>query len=165
MKKVINVIICAVPFAINAQNTFNAAGFTIATPTVVHTYSIGEMAIISTAINNDLIVTHGVLQPTENTSATITNAIIDVLQNVQVYPNPSSAVVNTAFTITHAGDVCISIMDVTGKQIYKQARAYSPGIYIIPITIETLPEGTYTLNLINETNNKKQQYSCKIFKR
>ncbi len=148
-----------------AQNSINTTGNTTVTPIMEHTYSIGEMAVINTATSSNVIITHGLLQPTESSNATIAYTPMAVLQEVQVYPNPSSSIVNTTFTIAQAGDVSISILDQTGKQVYNQTRAYTAGTYTLPIVIEALPVGIYNLNLTNLTINTKQQYNCKISKR
>ncbi len=146
-----------------AQNTFNAAAANAILPTMEHTFSVGEMAVIHTAVTNNITVTQGLLQPVldANNKAELN----PILQEVNVYPNPSSNTINVAFVINEPAEITITLLDQTGKRVLQMNKNCAIGTTILPIVIEALPEGIYNLNLTNLTANNKQQYNCKISKR
>jgi hypothetical protein len=72
-----------------SQNTVNVTSHTATIHGIVYDYSIGEMTMIATVRNNNLIITQGIIQPI-NASLKINDEVIktDLIDFVKIYPNP-----------------------------------------------------------------------------
>ena len=73
------------------QATLNSSGADQVISTGAHSYSIGEMTLVSTDHSPNLVVTQGVLQPNRNsTNAPSALDEKELASQITVYPNPTS---------------------------------------------------------------------------
>ena len=66
-------------------------------------------------------------------------------QNVQVYPNPATDVVNISFENTN--DTYVSIMDLQGRVLGTQVASGANGTQVISFSTEGFAKGTYVVSV------------------
>jgi hypothetical protein len=147
----------------NGQATPNSSGNSKTINNTVYDYSIGEMVLVNTATKGNLTLTQGLLQPhviVENLSSENTS----VLNLFNVYPNPTSSLLNIASQIGNAEILKINLLDITGKLIFTQTP--NDGFNKQTIDISTLANGQYVLSIEakNKQNNKTTKQQFKIIK-
>lgn len=71
-----------------------------------------------------------------------------VVNDVLMYPNPTSGIVNVQFNLAEQSDVKISIKDASGRVVreYSQAKG-AQGLNVVALPLNALPEGIYFLEL------------------
>lgn len=71
------------------------------------------------------------------------------LHSVELYPNPSSNIVNLNFITENAGNVSYTLVDLTGKAVKSIALGNrAAGNYTEQMDVKDLAKGTYLLNLV-----------------
>lgn len=71
-----------------------------------------------------------------------------------VYPNPTSGLVNVDFTLNSSSDVSLEVIDVTGKVIYtNNAGVLANGSNSLSIDVNSFQSGVYYVNVL--TNGTK----------
>lgn len=70
--------------------------------------------------------------------------------NVKVFPNPSTTTINVSFELKESELVELSLLDITGKQIFAKNLGNIFGIQSETISCENLEKGTYFLKLTSE---------------
>lgn len=145
--KIITFCLLLASGAAYGQSTLNATGGggTIAGNT--YDYSIGEMTLVSTESGSNIIITQGLLQPTKDQTPDAVNDIIITQDQLTIYPNPSSAVVNIQPTFDKGGTMNILLLDATGKTIQRQEYKLANGNEKQEIDISSLANGNYMLNI------------------
>tara|TARA_B100000768_G_scaffold8782_1_gene9099 strand:- start:1673 stop:5851 length:4179 start_codon:yes stop_codon:yes gene_type:complete len=80
-----------------------------------------------------------------------------IINNLNVYPNPSSHVFNISFQSENLQSLEVSIKDVMGKIIYKEFKESFIGEYVKTIKIKNQSKGLYFLEIKNDLGiiNKK----------
>jgi hypothetical protein len=86
------------------------------------------------------LVSEGVLRTTE--SSGIAEA---EMENVQVYPNPATDVVNISFENTE--DTYISIIDLQGRVLGTQVASGANGTQVVSFSTEGFAKGTYVVSI------------------
>ncbi len=91
---------------------------------------------------------------TIETSGLIEN---NAFKNLSIYPNPVKNVLNISFTIEQHQEISFSIIDFSGRQIYKEVITAKAGLNEHSIKIHNLSVGIYTLRItgFNGVVNKK----------
>jgi hypothetical protein len=76
-----------------------------------------------------------------------TTASLDEMaaQNVQVYPNPATDVVNVSFENTN--DTYVSVMDLQGRVLSTQVASGANGTQVVSISTEGFAQGTYVVSV------------------
>jgi hypothetical protein len=76
-----------------------------------------------------------------------TTASLDEMaaQNVQVYPNPATDVLNVSFENTN--DTYVSVMDLQGRVLSTQMASGANGTQVVSISIEGFAIGTYVVSV------------------
>ncbi len=69
------------------------------------------------------------------------------IENVSIYPNPATNLINVAIEATDAQDIAASIVDMTGKTIYVEQFSFNGGEQIYTIPVNNMAKGIYFLNL------------------
>ena len=143
-----------------AQSTLNATsgGGTIAGNS--YNYSIGEMTLVSTESGGNIVVTQGLLQPTENKAPDAVNNIIITQGQLNIYPNPSSAIVYLQPQFDKGEELQMTLLDLIGKVIRKTTYQLENGNEKQQIDISSLANGSYLLNI----NYGEARNSYKILK-
>lgn len=153
----------------SAQQTFNAASSSVMVNGNIFDYSIGEMTLVSTIRNPNLIVTQGFLQPFMIGSNKYADSILNEMSvwyiEPKVYPNPTQRELTIETNEEIAGEYKIQLFDATGKIILSQSNLSKKGINTVKIDLRNYVSGSYFLIL--QTNNQKdntEHYSFKIQK-
>jgi len=139
----------------------NAAGggSTIAGNT--YSYSVGEMAVIGTAIGSNITVTQGVLQPDDAAEGI---AKVSAIQNLNVFPNPANSVINVAYASQTSSALSYKLMDITGKTIFSKSLQSASGNINEQINVSKLADAGYLLQVTLNTDGRTQTASYKIQK-
>lgn len=70
------------------------------------------------------------------------------IYNMAVYPNPSSSSSNIRYNLIMEGTVDIKLFNSMGEEISSiYSGKQSPGVYALPIDMQTLPQGVYFCRL------------------
>ncbi len=80
---------------------------------------------------------------------------------IAAYPNPFDSQLTLAFTLPKASTVTIQIVDMLGREVYQQLVKGSEGWNQLSLTHDSLPAGTYFMQL----NSPSQKYVQKLIKR
>ena len=148
-----------------SQNTFNVAGNTATINGATFDYSIGEMTLVSTERNANLIVTQGLLQPTglgRKTESTPTSHSL-TLDRVKVYPNPTSDLLYVESFEDNESTADYQLYDATGKLIISKNVALQAGANKISFDMQSYAAGTYYL-MIKQSKDENSTLSFKILK-
>ncbi len=160
MKKIFSLLFLSVPLLSTAQSTFNAAGGNGSTATQQHSFSIAEMAVVETAVTNNVIVTHGILQPSEIES----NIKSAFSLNIDCYPNPTTNNVVLETSIEGNAKLNYLVYDAVGKVILSNQINITAGQHLQTIELSSLPVGNYLLSALIEQNSNVQKRTFKIVK-
>ncbi len=151
MKKVVLLIplaLAAITGA-NAQSvgpaTLNATGGSKTIGTQEFEWSVGEMTMVSTFAGSNVIVTQGVLQPSA-AMAGVAN-LPGLTDQLQVFPNPASSVVNFRYTSAMEGALSYRLIDMTGKVISSQTMKVKQGTNEQQVDLTSLACATYFLEI------------------
>jgi hypothetical protein len=81
--------------------------------------------------------------------------------NITVYPNPASDLVNITFDLKSNERISMEVLDMTGRIVRSASPGMmNPGVYHLKIDVEELPSGMYILNI----NTEKGKIDKKLFK-
>ncbi len=67
--------------------------------------------------------------------------------NLNIYPNPSSDVLNIAFTAENASETKVSLISNTGQVVYASNGSISAGQNNISVDVENIPAGIYFMKI------------------
>ena len=132
-------------------STLNATGGTKIIGTSEFDWSVGEMAMVSTFYSSKIIVTQGLLQNELSTPQKVANT--DLVQRLQVFPNPSSSIVTLQYTAGSDGAFNYRLMDMTGKVLLVHSGAVKEGMTTEQLNIAPLAAATYMLEVSFKSNN------------
>jgi hypothetical protein len=142
--------------------TLNAAGGGTVIAGNSYDFSIGEMTVVSTNQAGSIVVTQGVLQPYDHPMAVHD---VPLANNLKVYPNPATNVVNIQYNAQAAGKVSYSLLDMTGKVITAKSAAAAQGTMTEQVNVSALPAATYMLQVtVDIPGTQKQTIPYKIQK-
>lgn len=82
----------------------------------------------------------------------------DIIQEIALYPNPSSDEVNLKFTVGNNQAMKVAITDVTGKQIQYQSIQAAEGTNLVLFNVETLSKGAYFVTISSQGMTKTLQF-------
>jgi hypothetical protein len=131
----------------------NATGGSGTIGTNTFEWSVGEV-MVATLTGSSVIVTQGVLQP-NNGSAAITDQVLT--SRLDVFPNPTSSVVNIQFNAPSSGRLSYRLMDVTGRMILENVANVKPGSTTQQIDIKALASANYMLNVFFKPEGAAEQ--------
>ncbi len=144
--------------------TLNAAGGNANISGYDFGWSVGEMTMVGTFTTPGIIVTQGLLQPSDETATGVaTNTT--VARQLSVFPNPATSVVNIQYSSATAVTLSYRLTDIAGKVVDKQIVNMEPGTSTSQVNVSTLACATYVLEvIINPGTNAAQSTSYKIQK-
>lgn len=145
--------------------TINASGGSGQAGTTYYDWSIGEMIAVSTYYNmgKNIIVTQGLLQ--NEISTPVGTKDTRLAQNLQVFPNPASTMVNVQLTSLLQGTLSYKLMDMAGRVIINQSTLVKQSVTTEQLNIAELAAATYMLEVsFTENGAAKQTTSYKIDK-
>jgi hypothetical protein len=152
-----------------SQQTLNVAANSAQINGMTFDYSIGEMTIVSTERNANLIVTQGLLQPHGSGSvasdAPSNTTLSDLSDNIKVYPNPTQNILFVETYETQVADYNYQLMDGLGKVVLNKEGQTQIGLNKFTLDLQSLAAGTYYLMLRKPNpTGQLENYSFKIQK-
>ena len=133
--------------------TLNATGGSTIIGSQEFEWSVGEMTMVTTFTASNVIVTQGVLQPSDAMTAVPPSPTLAGL--LQVFPNPASSVVNFRYTSSSEGTLDYRLIDMTGKVISSQTMKVKQGTNEQQVDLTSLACATYFLEITTHTANKE----------
>ena len=169
LKSVLLVSITLVSSNVFSQQTLNVAGNSARINGMSFEYSIGEMTIVSTERNANLIVTQGMLQPSNVPDKTQTspsaNNLNDLADQIKVYPNPTQNILFVETYETQIGDYSYQLFDGVGKIVLSQSGQTIIGLNKFSLDLQSFAGGNYYLMLRKlGPTDEPENYSYKIQK-
>jgi len=79
-----------------------------------------------------------------------------IQQVFKIYPSPAKNVLNINYYQHNAGRIFITVTDVDGRTLLNKHIEGTAGNQLIPLSVQTLPAGTYFLRLSGERSVVKQ---------
>ena len=76
-----------------------------------------------------------------------------VINDLDIYPNPSRDAFNISFQTVNKQDITIRIRNIVGEEIYTEELSQFDGTYTKAISLENYPKAVYFLE-INTTEGK-----------
>jgi len=81
----------------------------------------------------------------------------EFMDNLMIYPNPASNLVNISFDLSVTENMNISLTDMTGKEVFAEKYPYLKGSFVKDIDVSALRRGIYFLKLISSEGNITQK--------
>jgi hypothetical protein len=169
MKKIIFLMLSSVigSVSIRAQSigpaTFNATGGSNIVSGNEFEWSVGEMTLVNTFSSSSIVVTQGVLQPSDIATRVVDNTMLQ--QQLKVFPNPATSIVNLQYTSATHGTMSYRLLDIAGKVVNTTTIDIAPGANNGQIDVSTLACATYMLDVsLDSGENKKEHAIFKIQK-
>jgi hypothetical protein len=148
-----------------APSILNAAGGSGLAGSVETDWSAAEMTLVSTTpASSSVIVTQGVLQPVHIGTAVPQQQL--TLDEVQVFPNPASNVLNIRSKFQTSGKLSYTLSDVSGRAIQLQTADYTAGTQTKELSLQQLAAGSYMLYVqyTDESGQKNAVYKIQKVK-
>lgn len=135
--------------------TLNAAGGTTTT-TGGNTFewSVGEMALVNTWSKPNIIVTQGVLQPTDDNVGV--GKLSPLVVDMRVYPNPAQTMVHLNYNLKQ-GILSYELQDIAGRTVRSKKQNITAGEKTEAIELGAVANGTYMLNVVFSPEDGIQQ--------
>ena len=131
-------------------------------------YSIGEMTLVTTERNANLIVTQGLLQPTGSGSGTQSqpgNTQIALSDLIKVYPNPTENILNVESIENADAEISYQLFDATGKVVLSEKAMWKAGNNKVSLDLKNYAAGSYYLMIRKpNANGIQENFSYKIQK-
>jgi hypothetical protein len=122
-------------------NNFVGTGFELS-------YTIGELAAISTISSGNITLTQGFHQPDKFTIITIKP--LDQLFGAEIYPNPSSDMAQIKISSDEFYDLSIELYDASGRKLRSEKVNHYPGEQLYTLNTSELSAGTYLVRFLTE---------------
>ncbi|HNU32561.1 MAG TPA: hypothetical protein PKN75_03130 [Bacteroidia bacterium] len=74
--------------------------------------------------------------------------------HLNLFPNPASKFINCGFSAEYKGQIEISVIDITQKELIRYRTEMVEGQNRIPISIESIPNGVYFIKLKSADSSK-----------
>jgi hypothetical protein len=150
----------AVTGNIHAQSAgptvLNAAGGTHVIGTNEFDWSIGEMTLVETFTGNNFVLTQGLLQPAGFSNESVRNNSL-LANQLQVFPNPASSVVNIEYSSPVTGTLSYKMIDVAGQTVRSSVVAAPQGKTLTQINVTDLANASYLLEITANTGNSTSE--------
>lgn len=116
-------------------------------------WSFGEMLAIETMPATNITVTNGVLQPGTNNPATVNNNTAWGKDEIKILPNPAQNWIEVDFLSKQQGNVTMTLLDESGKQITRKQFMYYGTGRIEKWNVASYPGGAYFLDILLDPIN------------
>ena len=144
--------------------TLNAAGGTAVIGANELDWSVGEMTMVSTFTATGIVVTQGLLQPDDYLNEGVVAHSL-LANQILVFPNPATSVVNIQYTSSITGLLEYRLLDVAGQVISTQSVPVVPGVTAAQLNVSALACASYMLQVtVNAENSTPQTMTYKIQK-
>lgn len=134
------------------QQSLNLCGHTAKIEGIEFNYSIGEMTLVHTARNSNMIVTQGFLQPYQifklpSGSNLLENSYSLLNTTLKVYPNPTTKILNLESDNQVAVNIHYQLMNTSGSFVLGNTANWNPGHNKLSIDVANLAAGCYVLTV------------------
>ena len=116
-------------------------------------WSFGEATSIATLSGGNITVTAGVLQPGTHNPATVNNNTAWGKDEIKILPNPVQNMLEIDFLSKQQGNVTMTLLDESGKQITRTSFMYYGTGSIQKMNVSTYPSGAYFLTILLDPIN------------
>src|SRR6185369_11500846 len=116
-------------------------------------WSFGEATAIETLSNSNITVTTGVLQPGTDRPASVNNNTAWGKDEIKILPNPVQSMLEIDFLSKQQGNVTMTLLDESGKQITRTSFMYYGTGSIQKMNVSTYPSGAYFLTILLDPIN------------
>jgi len=143
-------------------STLNSAGGSAVIGGNTYEWSLGEMTVVSTYSDANLVVTQGLLQPFN-----LSNGIHEHQLSagaLQVFPNPAEDVLFLQPAFKQGDKLSFALLDMTGKTILREEKTLITGKELQTIRLTALAAGNYMLQVAVITNGENYNTGYKIQK-
>lgn len=134
------------------QQSLNLCGNTAKIEGIEFNYSIGEMTLVQTARNSNMIVTQGFLQPYQilkmpsgSNLSENSNSLYNT--TINVYPNPTSKILNLESDDQVAVHIHYQLINTAGSFVIGNSVHWNPGHNKLSIDVANLAAGCYVLTV------------------
>lgn len=108
-------------------------------------YTVGNLFMVTNVSPNG--------NSTLNIMASVVNPLsVESINNLSVYPNPSSGTVNVDLTLKEDGKINIEVYDILGKKVLEgnltTENVLSSGVHLQRLDLSNLKNGLYFMELI-----------------
>lgn len=124
----------------------NSTGGSAAAGGRLYDWSVGELVMVSTFYGNNVTVTQGVLQNEISIGVGIANANIGGM--IEVFPNPSSNIVNLRFNAATKGAFSYRFLDMAGRVLLRNDGDINSGSNTQQLNIAEFAAATYMLEVV-----------------
>lgn len=149
------------PLGLWAQTTLapqvtSSGGGSASAGGVTLSFTLGQ-AVSTTASGNGTTLTQGFHQPPVVEAVSREDDVPSAGQLV-LYPNPSSGESTLLLELANAAKVQLGVYDAVGKLVYKHSHDLSAGQHRLPLTLNRLSAGAYTLRVSSEATELDGQF-------
>lgn len=152
----------------DAQQTINVSSHSATIQGNTFDYSIGEMSLITTEKNTNLIVTQGFLQPNilpNEVQTPPANTPIALSDLIKVYPNPTENILNVESIENADAEISYQLFDATGKVVLSEKAFWKAGNNKVSLDLKNFAAGSYYLMIRKpNANGNLENFSYKIQK-
>ncbi len=117
-------------------------------------YTIGELAAISTITSGDITLTQGFHQPDKFTIISIRP--LEEELGAEIFPNPSSEMAQIKISSSEFYCLNIELYDAAGRMLRSEKVKQFPGEQLYTLPTSDLAVGTYLVRLINSDGSAKK---------
>ena len=115
-------------------------------------WSIGELPTIQTSSGTNIYVTNGFLQAGSGFIPTgILNLPPLTSNEIKIFPNPSTGVLNIRFELAQPGTISMYLYDISGKKLMERKILHLGGSQSTIVYLTPYPQGSYQLLLYYKT--------------
>ena len=163
MKKIALLIFSCIAASIGAHAqsigpaTMNASGGSSVVAGNEFEWSIGEMALVSTFSSASIVVTQGVLQPADKSTKVADDH--ELQQQLKVFPNPATSIVNLQYTSNTRGALSYRLLDMSGKTVNTTTIDIAPGSNNGQVDVSALACATYMLDVTLDSGAGKTEHA------
>lgn len=86
--------------------------------------------------------------PSLDENSTAESEEINIVSNVNLYPNPTDGRLNVEMELNKQADVDFMIIDMTGKTVFAQRVSKSEGLSKATFELNDVPAGIYMMNVL-----------------
>lgn len=161
-RKLLGLALLLFSWSSQGQSTLNSTGGSKVISDNIHSYSIGEMTLVHTAENANLVVTHGVLQPFQSEVS-----ISDIQLNpheLRLYPNPTDDILYLEANLPGPGDLNVVLYDISGRELLRKNWHLVTGKEKNSLSLQAFASGNYLLKAQVKQGENTASQSFKIQK-
>lgn len=96
--------------------------------------------------------------PTQFVETPVLIDAVDVLNNVNVYPNPTSNMLNVAYNLNESSDIRLYVTDMQGRVVLDEEFDAQQGANSYQLDTNGMADGTYILTLFSVVNKTSKRF-------